>query len=145
MPIYWFFPTLLLALAVGLIGWNVRSWRAARREEASDAEELEFSRRQFRRRLQVSGMLAGLAVAMVLGQFIPHLKRPTLYVLFWFGVLLVLGWIVLLAMGDLVVGRRRLAKFHEQRKIEEARLNAELERIRSQFPDRNGDHQQTDA
>jgi hypothetical protein len=138
MQIYWLFPSLLLLLAVGLIAWNVRSWRALQREE-QDAEERQFGQRQFRRRLQVSGMLALLACGLLLGQLIPPARQPTLYVLFWFGVLLMLGWIVMLAVGDMVVNRQRLAKFQRQRKVEEARLHAELERIRGQIPDRNGD------
>jgi hypothetical protein len=137
MPIHWLFPSLLLALAMALIAWNVRSWHRAQHEEAGDAEELDFSRRQFRRRVQVSGMLAVLAVGLMIGQLIPHLRQPTLFVLFWFGMLLLVGWIVILALGDMLVNRRRLAKFQRQRHAEEARLAAELERIRGQFPDRN--------
>src|SRR5687768_915804 len=126
--IRWLFPAALLVLAIGLVTWNIRTWRMAVRRER-DADELSFARRQFRRRVQASGMLVVLALAMMLGQAIPPRERPTLYVMFWFGVLAVLAWVVLLALGDMVINRQRLARILRDRKIEEARLNAELDRI----------------
>ena len=131
------FPLLLLVLSAVLIYWNVRSWRIVQREQG-EAADVAFHRRQFRRRIQASGMLALLAVALCVGQLIPHERRPSLYIFFWFGVFLLVMWTMLLAIGDMVVNRQRLTRFQRERRIEEARLNAELAQIRQRLPDRNG-------
>ena len=132
------FPLSLLLLSGGLIYWNLRSWRRLERE-GGDAEELDHGRRQFRRRVQASIMLGLLAVALCLGQLIPARQYPSLYVFFWIGVVLLLMWMVLLAIGDMVVNRQRLARFQRQRRIEEARLQAELKQLRGELsPHTNG-------
>ena len=86
-------------------------------------------------------MLGLLAVGLCAGQLIDRGRFPTLFVLFWLGMLLLLGWMVLLALGDLVVGRQHVARLTHERRIAEAQLNAELDRFRerlSQEKDRNG-------
>jgi hypothetical protein len=125
-------PLAVLLLAGGLLVWHVRSWRDVQQEESA-GEELEFGRRQFQRRVQTSGLLALLALGLCLGQLIDGHQRPTLYVLFWMAMLLLLGWIVLLALGDLVVGRQHVSRLMHQRRIAEAQLAAELDRIRGQL------------
>ena len=58
--------SLLLLAAVGLMVSHVRSWRAFQRTNLA-AEEFDYRRRQFRRRMQTSAMLGILAVAMFAG------------------------------------------------------------------------------
>ncbi len=86
-------------------------------------------------------MLALLAIGLCVGQLIPHSRHPTFFVFFWMGMLLLLAWMVLLAVGDLVLGRQRVARLKLQRQIAEAQLNAELDRVRGklqQEKDHNG-------
>ena len=52
---------LLLLAALGLMYWHVLSWRRAELADLA-AGELDFYRRQFRRRIQTSAMLGILAV-----------------------------------------------------------------------------------
>jgi hypothetical protein len=121
------FPLMIMLLAAGLLFWHVRSWRSEQQEHGA---ELDFARRKFRRRVQTTGMLALLAVGLCLGQLIPRNERPTLFVVFRFAMLLILAWMVLLALGDLTVSRQHLAHLNRERRIAEAQLKAELERLR---------------
>ena len=122
-------PLALLLLAAGLVFWNVQSWRQVRRE--GEADEVAFGRRQFRRRVQASGLLALVAVSLCVGQLIPAARYPTMYALFWLGVMLLVFWAMLLALGDMAVNRQRLKRFQHQRLLEEAKINAELKRLRN--------------
>ncbi len=126
-------PLVLLGLASGLIYWQVRQWRDFQQDEPA-AEELEFHRRQLRRRTQTSFLLGLLAVGLWAGQLIPSREHPNLFVVFWLGMLLLLAWIVLLALGDLLVGRQHVARLRHDRRIAEARLTAELNRLRTKIP-----------
>jgi hypothetical protein len=129
-------------VAAGLAYWQAHAWRHAQGEEIG-GEELEFGRRQFQRRLQTSLILGLLAIGLCVGQLIDRNRSPTVFVLFWLGMLLLLGWMVLLALGDLVLGRQHVARLTRERRIAEAQLNAELDRIREKLQqegDRNGQH-----
>lgn len=135
-------PLLVLAIAGGLWHWNARWWQVVQQEGSAGAN-LDFNRRQFRRRGQTSGMLALLALGLCVGQLIDRGRFPTLFVIFWLGMLLLLGWMVLLALGDLVLGRQHVARLTRERRIAEAQLSAELDRLRErlrQERDHNGQH-----
>jgi hypothetical protein len=125
------FPLTVALLAAGLLLWHVLSWRHLQREE--EGAELDFGRRQFRRRVQTSSMLGVLAIGLCVGQLIPRQQTPTLFVLFWLGLLLLLAWIVLLALGDLIVGRQHIARLSRERRVAEAQLRAELQRLREKL------------
>jgi hypothetical protein len=133
-------PIALLALACWLVIGHLRAWRRAQQDEA-ESEELEFSRRQLRRRVQTSALLGLLAIGLCVGQLIPADRHPTLFVCFWFGMLLLLAWMVMLALGDLVLGRQYVARLKLQRQIAEAQLNAELERVRGKLQQDHNDRE----
>ena len=125
-------PLTVLVMAAGLAYWQLLSWRRVQREESRE-DELEFGRRQLSCRLQTSLMLGLLAIGLCVGQLIDRNQSPTVFVLFWLGMLLLLAWMVLLALGDLVLGRQHVARLSRERRIAEAQLNAELERIREKL------------
>src|SRR5688572_9174604 len=83
-------PLALLAVATLLLLGHWRTWRDAKQDEA-EPEELDFSQRQFRRRVQTSAMLGLLAVGLSVGQLIPPSRHPTFFVFFWMGMLLLLA------------------------------------------------------
>jgi hypothetical protein len=115
-----------MLVAAGLMWGHVHSWRLAQREN-SDARELAFRQRQFRRRMQTSGMLLLLGAAILIGYFVPR-DRPNLFVFYWCGVFLWTLWIILLAIGDAVLSRIHLRAESRQRQIDHARARAELHR-----------------
>ena len=80
-----------------------------------------------------------MAESLCVGQLIPAARYPTMYALFWLGVVLLVCWAMLLALGDMAVNRQRLKKFQHQRLLEEAKINAELNRLRNRAsPPREG-------
>lgn len=137
---------LLLAIYTGLA--QLRAHLAAvEAEDADDEQEARFRRNQFRRRFQVSLMLALLAVGLFLGQFIPIDEYPTFFVAYWCGMALLVLWIGVLAMADLFSVRRRAARLSREYHVQEARLRSEYRRLSGQAPpekpaEGNGDSQQ---
>ena len=124
----------LLALSVGLIAMNRRTWHRAQVEENSTPITREFANSQYRRRVQASSMIGIVGVAIFLGQFTA--RYPLLWVFYWGGVILVLFWIILLALGDLVATQAYFHRVRREDLHEQARLHAELRR--QQNSDSNG-------
>ena len=116
----------LLCCALGMMVMHARSWRSAQARGPEEAE-LNFRRRQFRRRMQSSAMLGLLAVAVFVGQLI---KTPALAVVFWAATLLLLVWVGLLAVGDILATKFHFGRMRRDYLIEQAKLEAELRRIR---------------
>jgi hypothetical protein len=117
----------LLLAAVGLMVWHVRSWQFTKRH-ASPAEERDYRFRQFRRRMQTSGMLGFIAAALPVGVAVMR-AWPKVGVFYWGGVLLLVGWLGLLALADIVATGHYYGRLRRDYTIEEARLHAELNRL----------------
>jgi hypothetical protein len=120
---------LLLTCAVALIVWHVRTWRDAR-EETLDSSELDYRRRQFRRRIQTSTLLAILAVAIFVGEVLtPQVGTRQFAVIYWGCVLLVLACVGVLAVADIAASRAHFSRLHQQHRAEQAKLRSELHRL----------------
>jgi hypothetical protein len=123
--------TLLLLTAIGLLIWHVRVWRAHQKEDL-DAEELLYHKRQFGRRMQTSGTLGGLAVAMFVGYLLTLQREMRTYALaLWIVVLLALGWVTILAVVDIFATRRHFNRMRCNYMIEQAKLKAEARRLQA--------------
>lgn len=141
---------LLIPLVIGgtvaLVGcvmlWgHVANWREQQADRELEADELEHYRKQFRRRMQTSGMIVLLGIMLCLAtEKIPWQRAPGMFSIY---VILLLGlvcWVVLLALGDFASNRAfgRVALGRIRRKQEA--LEVELEQIRRRGP--NGDGEQ---
>lgn len=126
---------LLIAFGGTMLFLQWRAWEGARQREA-DAEQRDFAGRQFRRRAQMSAMLCLLGAALLGGQFIAPQRSPSLYVFYWFGVLLLALWMGLLAVADMVALRVHVNRTLRTRRLQQEQLEAELRRLTSK--DRNG-------
>jgi hypothetical protein len=130
------FAGLLLLCAAGLLVWHVRAWRAQRRRNL-EPEEREFFRRQFRRRVQTSTLLAVVAASLPLGQWILQMAGelrdadwPKRAISVWVVVVaLLLAWVALLALADLWSSRLYFSRVRQRYWLEKTRLEAELRRI----------------
>ena len=141
----WIVPTaggILVLAGLSLVQAHVRSWKRQKTDpELDDADYSHLSAR-YRRRLQTSSMIAMLGVLLAVGDQLPILrKRPGLFGLYWFAVLLLTLWVVVLAAGDFDAtqanGRTSLAEFRKkQRDLE--RQAAEIKRRRSNGQDTPG-------
>jgi hypothetical protein len=120
---------LLLASAVAMMISHVRAWRNFRQQQL-DAEEFNYRRRQFRRRMQTSAMLGVLAVALSAGHFLSFWLHSNWFELgFWGVTMLVAFWLALLALVDLWATKRHFARQQERSLVEQVRLAAEARRL----------------
>ena len=126
-----FVSVLLLLAAGGLMISHVRTWRAFQQEQL-DPREFDYRRRQFRRRMQTSAMLAVLAGALFIGHLLTLWLESQLFaVVFWGGVMLVLCWVGLLAAADIWATKHHFGRLRHECLVEQARLHAELRRIQA--------------
>jgi hypothetical protein len=131
-------PTLLVsaALAFGslvLLAWHVKAWREADHGGLSE-RDYEFFRRQYRRRMQSSGML-GIIGLLILGHL--WVRDNSMLALYWTGVLGLLVWTVLLAASDLAASRLHYGSQVSDQQTEHLLLKREIEKFRreSQSPE----------
>jgi len=123
---------LLLIFAAGcFVRWHVSAWRAlGERASQLDVEEIDFRRRQLRRRTQTSVMLGLVGIGMLVGRLlIVWRAHPTLILLFWGGVVLLVLWLGLLAVADMVATRYYFGRLRQSCLVEQARLRAQLRRM----------------
>jgi hypothetical protein len=122
----------LLTCAAGLIVSHVHTWRHTQ-TRATSTEEFEYRRRQYRRRMQSSVMLAILAMAIFVGQWITH--PPWLPFVYWGAVVLVVVWVGLLAVADMVATKHYFGRLRDDFLIEQAKLRAEVRRLQKSRSD----------
>lgn len=131
-------PTLLVSAAVVfgslvLLAWHVKAWREADHGGLSE-RDYEFFRRQYRRRMQSSGML-GIIGLLILGHL--WVRDNSMLALYWTGVLGLLVWTVLLAASDFAASRVHYASQVADQQTEHLLLKREIEKFRreSQSPE----------
>ncbi len=116
----------LLLCAGGLMAAHHRTWLRAQQLQL-EPREFDHYRRQYRRRMQTSAMLGLLAAAIFAGKW---MTRPTTWTFaYWGCVLLVVGWVGLLAMADMVSTRHHFSRLRRQHLMEQAKLHAEIRRL----------------
>ncbi len=96
------FGALLIVVAIGL---GIFVWRARRALQPiveNDADARLHADRQFRRRIQVSIMLAAVGILIPLGDQLDKvfLQRPLLFLAWVICVFILVLWMVLMALGD---------------------------------------------
>jgi phosphatidylglycerophosphate synthase len=122
---------ILLLTAVGLLVSHVWAWRAAERQ-GLDAEELDYRRRQFRRRMHTSATLGLLAVMVLVGYLLTlWLRSSLLALLFSASVMVLTCWVVLLAAMDIWATKRHFGRLRQNCLVEQAKLEAQIRRIQA--------------
>ncbi len=123
---------LLVVASAGLIVWHIRTWNQFAAEEPGE-RELKFRRRQYRRRLQTSTMIGLLGVAIFVGQLLlDTVHSQKFHVYYWIGVLLLVLWILLLAIGDMVATSFYYSRERSDFAVQHAKLQAELRKARDE-------------
>jgi hypothetical protein len=130
------FSLLLLAGSILLVRWHWVVWQRAAREDMEPAHR-KFLHDQCRRRVQASGMIGLIGVAMFVGQFLD--RWPLVKLFHWSGVLLLVVWAILLAGADLVVSRQYLGRLHRDQVLEAMRSVAEFNRRQEKEPTSEND------
>jgi len=128
-------PTLIFSLTLLIVATIMtyvqrQSWLAKR--TSSDERKVDFAARQYRRRSQASAMIGIVALAIFAGRWIDPMKAtmPWVFMTYWMAIVLVVLWVVLLAMADYVASRQYWATVRHDQAVEEARLRAEVYRMR---------------
>lgn len=119
----------LVLAAAGMMIGHLRTWRAALDQRMND-DEHDYRRRQVRRRMQTSGMLALISASLPIGVLVMS-TWPKIGAFFWGGVLLLVGWVGLLALADMWATKYHYGRVRRDNTIEEAKLQAELNRLQS--------------
>ncbi len=124
--------SLLLLVAAGVMMLShVRAWRAFR-QQMLDAEDFDYRRRQFRRRMQTSAMLGLLAVALPVGIVLTNWLRSGWFVLFYcLAMIVVVFWVILLALVDAWATKHHFGRLRHQCMVEKLKLEAEIRRIQA--------------
>lgn len=119
----------LLLAAVGMMSSHLRAWKSAREKEL-DAKEFDYHRRQFRRRMQTSVMLAVLAVALSVGYAATNwwIRSSWFAAVFWLATMLLACWVGLLALVDIWATKHYYGRLRHNCLVERAKLEAELRR-----------------
>jgi hypothetical protein len=100
----WLLPIGLVAGGLAMMAWHMSQWRASLRQ-ATERRRLELLRRRFRLRMQSSGLMVAIGVAMLAAGTIDRRVQPSLYVYAWVGIVLLVLWMLLLAVADIVLTR----------------------------------------
>jgi len=124
------FPALLVIVAVLFLAWHFLAWQKVGAKPDLDGAEWNFRRRQFLRRLQVSGMLLILGVLLFVGQFLfSGTEHPGWAIAYWLAVAVITFWMILAAVADMLAGISYFGRLKTQADIERIRLSAIINRF----------------
>ena len=132
----------LVAFGSMMLRWHFQSWAQHKADPHLDERDLFHFGRQFRRRLQISGLLVLLGVLIPAGDLlVPWQRFPRAFVIFWMVLVLIALWIMMLAALDWLSGRV-YARKHESAlanlRQHQQELEQEVARLRQQRG--NGQH-----
>ena len=132
---------LLFVVALFLIRWLLRKQQEFRQADPEmDPLEARFNISQCRRRLQCGVMLAALAVGVMVESWIDD---PRIRVLLGAAMLFVLGWMVLLAILDIVSTNLYYQSIANRYRHEQMRLEAKVKDLLRQGSEGNGSEEGT--
>jgi hypothetical protein len=143
-----FWPGLIVAVVLVVFGASlmvshVRSWQRQRGNLRLDENERRYFEKRYRRRMRISGTFVVLGILIGCGDaLLPmRMNQPLVIGLYWIGVLVLTGWVVLQGFGDLwstaAYADAELTRIREKRH--------ELERQLVEFKHRNLDDREFDG
>src|SRR5690349_5435144 len=112
---------LLLVVSIVLIRRHVMAWRRADMHTINPATR-DFCWRQFRRRVQTSGLVGTIGVMLAAAELVPS---PHAKLACWGFAVLFCGWMILLAVADMVATRTFFMQREQQAFLEELRKKAD--------------------
>jgi hypothetical protein len=127
------FGAALMIAGGALFRWHFAAWNTYRGDNSLAERERNFYRTQFRRRVQVAGLIVLMGVLVPLLDFVIFKDSPRIFTALAFGILLVTAWIMILAALDWLSWRvfnrstqLNLASLERKRR----ELEEEVERLR---------------
>ena len=122
---------MLIVIGTLMIRAHLNTWREQRQDTSLDEMDRKHYYRRLRRRTQTSALIVVLGILIPLGDS-PFVwgQGPAVSTLCWIAALIITGWIILLALADLVATRShaRVALSRIQQKQRE--LEGKVEELR---------------
>lgn len=115
---------LLLGLSGLLIDAHRRTWRTAQDDPALDDRGLRAAKAQYQRRMRASGTIGLLGALLIIHPLVP--RRPVWFTLYLLLLVLLCGWMFLLAVVDGFAASLRVRRARLERESLEAKLNKEM-------------------
>ena len=144
LPSLWMCAFLVIA-SLWMMQTHIRAWRAARADESREPHELNYRRRQFRRRMQTSGILGLLGIAILVGHFIKPPMAIVVVAVYWATVLLMVAWLLVLACFDAIATQLYFRRIQRRNESEQIRLKAKLRRVQEEALAEGADPQDESA
>lgn len=119
------FGILLMLLAGTMIFSHWRAWVRTREDDSVGEQERRFAWRQCRRRSQASAMIGIVGLGICIYQLIP--RDEVVVTVYLGGMIFVVLWIMLLAIGDVIDTRTYFGRVRRQQRSDQARLVRELD------------------
>jgi hypothetical protein len=136
------FGAALMIAGGALFRWHFAAWDGYRRDATLADRERNFYRTQFRRRVQVAGLIVLMGILVPLLDFVISKRLPNMFTALTFGILLVTGWIMILAALDWLsmrVFNRSVRSSLESLAQKRRELEEEVERLRKRGSGGEGD------
>jgi hypothetical protein len=118
------FSLFLIGLSGYMLDMHRHKWREADRNASLPASERRYALTQYRRRMQASGIIGALGMAIMIGPLVPHRPWPfAVYLASLAGSCLA---IVLLAALDAWATRQHFARLQSEHLATQAKLAMKL-------------------
>jgi hypothetical protein len=114
----------LLGLCGLLLDSHRRTWRHAQESTELSPREKRYALSQYRRRMQASGTIGMVGVAIALGPLVP--RRPGPMSLYLAALLAACAWIMLMALLDFWATRQHYHRIRSEQLTAQVRLAMEL-------------------
>ena len=131
LPSLWM-CALLVTASLWMMKMHIQAWRAARADESREPHELNYRRRQYRRRMQTSGILGLLGIAILAGHFVKPPMATVVVAVYWATVLLMVAWMLVLACFDAISTQLHLGRMQRRNESQQALLEAKLRRAKKE-------------
>jgi len=124
----------LITLGLILVRHHGVVWTRQQAEPNLPDKDLEFFRRQHRRRLQTSGLLTVIGLVMLVGDMLVSNRKDLVTFVIWLAILLLLVlWVLLLAMGDWWAIRAHTQSALAEVQIQQLALERKADRLRKEY------------
>jgi hypothetical protein len=124
----------LLAVGLLFLRWHVQEWRQEKNDPSLDPHDRDHYHARYRRRMQTSGMIVFLGILIPLGDWLLERGFVVASTVLWFFVFGLIGWIILMAFGDMLSTRT-----HSHAALSKVRQKQrELERQVAELKNRGG-------
>lgn len=123
------FPWAIVAAGVILLAWQARAWSVLSKRATSS--DLEFLRRRFYRRAQISFLMIVLGLLLWAGRLMfSNTEHPVWAIGYWLATALLTIWLVVLATGDLLVGVYHFNQLKHRSDLEQVRLSLLADKLK---------------